>query len=1278
MDALRRDGNAGCEPMARRRLALALGLGLMLALAAASVSFADSSDPPVNPPVSLPPPTAPTDQQGESGNGSRSGYPDASEQHAENLLLDDFSSTIHSLARDPVDLSGQDPTYLNDHTAVVSPAVTGDASTEDQIEGILNRDQDDVQAITDDLNALQQQAEGSPGDPPQLISSSTPLRVIDDSGQKAPVDLSLEQQGSTFVAQNPVVDLSLPDDLNHDVTIGDQGLKVDVGASQTTSADPIDGGENLFYADAKRATDVVLAPTTTGLETMYELRAPDSPDQLRMTYSLPEGASLETAPQGGARVVKDGTTIAAVLPPSAQDASGTALPLKSSVDGDSLVIDIAHSDPSIAYPILVDPAIILNYNWNSGNTQWMSDWTRFGNPYSPVFSWAADCHNGCGLWVDAPANLYNANNYAGWYYLTPNASSGSSYDAYVSSLTMGPLAFAGATAGSGTNTPEFWAGVYGQGYNELYVPSSAFFNWSPNLPTKTTEIVFGLSNASNFTWTGVAHTAYFGGAAIGLDDATRPDFASGEPNLSGTDSFNGNAFQLSPLKASDGTNVPNWSVSNWVDNASGNVNLAATDKGLGITGFHAPSSTAGQQAWIGENCFGINASPCPLNPPATSASFTTSSWPNGANYTSVDANDPTGKFDWRGWEIRVDHWPPDIETSGSLIRPAGPGPYTLHVDAVDGDATDGASPTDPDAVDETGTDWESGVKRITVKVNNQLVADSGVHDCTAEAGSCPLSLNYTLNPNDFSTNALHFEVTATDELGHSQTHAWDTTITGAAPSAKPDLSVSGPLFTAPAGWVGPQSSSVDAQAQDAAGVTELDLYMDGSPIGQATQSCSAGSCSLSHTFSVDMSSYAAGAHTARVAATDAAGQTQDESWAVNVDPTGSISSGAAQATLDAAAPSVLEGVASGSIDGGQSMSPRLAAPNTGQMAINDNQSGGTVAVSPSGGFTINDPTASATVSPVGTSGGASSASLVSNSAGVDASAVYANTYPSVDTAVSPDLIGVHTYELIRAPIDGSSIRWDVSLPASEQLNADPDDGGIEIVKPTTDVEPDGTSVSSVTSVGTISDPVVTDATGASVPASLSLSGSRVTLNLAGTMSSYAYPLVADVEWASTNALNNGPAQTTSDETDPDSAPQPFQAFGGVYGQCEIRADRARKSYVKAHRIVSKGRNRCWDAPPDSFVMSELVQACVQKGVHVQGTTQIVWASKRCRAGARDADIEHTAAGTIKRKAHFDCPGGYDDYWRTYVLGQVYLEGTQYPHGQAYAKDGHSHRRILHC
>jgi hypothetical protein len=751
-----------------------VGLAIAICLALIAIpALADQGTAGI--PLPPPPPSGSGDSNGDAG--SAAGYPDASQAQAENLFTDNFSSTVDSLASDPPDLSGEHPVFLDNKTALISSgAPAGD--TLDQIDAALKRDAHDGQAAQADVDAILQQAQGQ-GQGPELLASTLPLRTQDDQGQQAPVDLSLDSQASGYQPQNPLVDLTLPSDLSHDVAVGDQGIKVDLGATDPNAAGDATAdtvaGDNLFYADAAPATDVLLAPTRTGVEALYQLRAPESPNHLEMGLTLPDGASLQSADGGGASVVRNGDMLATVYAPSAQDAAGNPVPVSMSVDGNDLKLDVDTSAPDVRYPISVDPAIDT-YTWSTNGAGAFSDWVAnqtTGSPYQLRTTCLQNvtCSSGTtgpvGLYSLVPANQAVTPSTGAWQYSVPHYPSTS---AFISALTLGPMTFNTRTD-SGTN-PLMFGGILNPNTGSYVASQSqsataSNLNWSFNAGLGQTggkQAVFELYSGTSRT-VSAWRSAYLGGAGVTLSDTDSPVLSLGNPTGI---SFNSNGY------------------SNWIDDATPTISASATDGGLGIDQFQflIPYVSGSGDQTVNKWCTGANASPCPQSSSSGPVSFDASQMANGVNAIGIIASDAVDKADVDIEDVRVDHARPRISLSGGLAPGGGSGDaYTLHIDATDGDTSAQA-------------DWQSGVKQITLDVNGDPVSLSGAgpQDCTRDAGSCSMSVDYTLHAADYNAQSLHFTVDATDQLDHHALGAGDQPLdwTLVLPNTSIDSGPSGP------------------------------------------------------------------------------------------------------------------------------------------------------------------------------------------------------------------------------------------------------------------------------------------------------------------------------------------------------------------------------------------------------------------------------------------------------------------------------------------------------
>jgi hypothetical protein len=287
-----------------RRIAAAFALAISIPFSVAYAHAVASDD--VGAAASAPADVAPPDCPSASG-GSPAGYDSVSNAEAKDLFDQTFACIVRSLGADQLSSASSS---LADEATAVDPS-SGSSAT-----------------------------------------SMPPLRTTDGS----PADLTVEPTSAGYTPVNPVVDLTLPADLGSPAAVGDRGIGVGLGAT-----DPVEGasasGQQLgdravFYANAAPATDVMLAPIDPGLEAVYQLRSPESPESLRMGLTLPDGAALEPV-NGGVNVIEDGQSVASFYAPLAIDANGKSVAATMSVNGEGLELNVSHSDPGIAYPIAV-------------------------------------------------------------------------------------------------------------------------------------------------------------------------------------------------------------------------------------------------------------------------------------------------------------------------------------------------------------------------------------------------------------------------------------------------------------------------------------------------------------------------------------------------------------------------------------------------------------------------------------------------------------------------------------------------------------------------------------------------------------------------------------------------------------------------------------------------------------------------------------------------------------------------------------------------------------
>jgi streptogramin lyase len=218
-----------------------------------------------------------------------------------------------------------------------------------------------------------------------VIEASEPMAIESSPGQLLPIDLGLNESGGAFGVVRPAVPLGIPKQLQDGVSIVGSGVSLTPvntsGAAVGGSEGTIDGAA-AFYGGVELGSDVdvIVKPMTTGFAEDALLRSARSPQELSFRLGLPEGATVRQA--GGASgpvevVSGQGATIATVLPPGAQDAAGTAVPVSMSVSGHTLALSVADHAAEYQYPVEVDPTIIDNQlvesNGERAHWQWHAE-----------------------------------------------------------------------------------------------------------------------------------------------------------------------------------------------------------------------------------------------------------------------------------------------------------------------------------------------------------------------------------------------------------------------------------------------------------------------------------------------------------------------------------------------------------------------------------------------------------------------------------------------------------------------------------------------------------------------------------------------------------------------------------------------------------------------------------------------------------------------------------------------------------------------------------------
>lgn len=574
-----------------------------------------------------------------------------------------------------------------------------------------------------------------------------------ENGQPQPLDGDLVAEGDHFEAANALTEPELTADPDRAVTFTDPNVSIGVAED---SGEVRQVADKLFYPNAARDSDVLIAPTAAGVQVSYQLRSADSPESFVEELSLPAGASLHVNADGGA-TIRDGAgdALVEIAPPAAWDSEFTAVPVEYELDGDDLIIRVTHRERDLLYPILVDPEYWIESYYQLTPDQNIEYWEAWSDYWA--FTWSRDPE---GLKQAAPAGP----SYPNWgSHQFRIHSSGESFIERVNFYNFDRYAGNPATCTA--------VGIWNPGTN----------NWEPG----TVQNEIGTNLGAN----GQAVQAICDGANQQINHNTRyawvgwdPDphdwvydqigsngnfgvFALYTPNGAARQTVAWNLLRSATIFRYDYNNPGAAFVSPpstaWRDDGGGTQTLSAlgTDAGLGIKALELGGTSAGTVR-VEHSCTGRREAVCP------------SSWQRSINYAVTEGRSTltlTGE-DIIGHRTsgppslvqRIDRTAPSVSLLGTLhdaaqggseASPAflyGPS-YGLQIQATDGStAAPGAE--------------RSGVKDLTISVDGSAVYTPPAISCPD--GSCSASWNWTLATDSYADAVHTITVTVRDQLNH--------------------------------------------------------------------------------------------------------------------------------------------------------------------------------------------------------------------------------------------------------------------------------------------------------------------------------------------------------------------------------------------------------------------------------------------------------------------------------------------------------------------------------
>ncbi len=633
-----------------------------------------------------------------------------------------------------------------------------------------------------------------------VVESTVPMALANPSGNWAPVDLSLHEVGGAFEAANPLVAVRLPKQLGKGAQLSPLGLSVTPVDSQgvpLAGSEGVADGASVFFANTQTDSDTLLKPSARGLEASTVLRSVESPETLYYRVDLPQGASLLEAGNGSGiiEVVKEGTTIATIPAPAAQDAAGTPVPVSMAVSGSTIVLTVDHRSESLKYPVLVDPEFWEEWsNVVPGNWEF-HEWV--GYKYGKV---------GEELWMEHPGPPSQENDYGNWSEWTKGYTK--IYEVYIKD-SLYPIYESSENGYLEGTEPFLLAGVeifsegWKEGHGEKHYQS---LNGDPYRKEATVCVNANCSpestsnhNAGAFNIT-TTHTGFFeetfGGRATQISTAIAQ-----EKGQHSTVAYNST---LPEVELEPGVKTPNvfYGGGRWIGPHSGGFEFVAEDGGLGVSETKVEyKASGGWESRGGTNylknagCVGIQCATAeheiysynsltgngtkPLAEPEAHVRVAAKSY---MPYTT------SSEYGEGEAALKVDKTLPRSIVISGLAGKGGE--YEL-----------GEVETDVkvEATDGEGTTPSAGIKEIELGIDGKRIGGIGGY-CTP--GPCTASNEWAINGAELGAGIFTLTAVATDNAGNKKVSEYLLTVHHASPVAM------GP------GSVNPESGDFAMQATD--------------------------------------------------------------------------------------------------------------------------------------------------------------------------------------------------------------------------------------------------------------------------------------------------------------------------------------------------------------------------------------------------------------------------------------------------------------------------------
>lgn len=197
------------------------------------------------------------------------------------------------------------------------------------------------------------------------LAGTLAAAVLATAGQAAPDEATRTAAAiarATAGMTQPVDGAGIPTQADQPVTITGAAGTIGIGlpASATAGTAVRTGTGTVVYPDARSAVNVAVQTLPDGgARALVAITDASAPREYRFPMTLPAGAGMVPAPDGGVDILAGDMLVGRIDAPWATDTTGRTLPTRYRVQGTTLVQDVDHRGAT--YPVVADPSVSTSW-----------------------------------------------------------------------------------------------------------------------------------------------------------------------------------------------------------------------------------------------------------------------------------------------------------------------------------------------------------------------------------------------------------------------------------------------------------------------------------------------------------------------------------------------------------------------------------------------------------------------------------------------------------------------------------------------------------------------------------------------------------------------------------------------------------------------------------------------------------------------------------------------------------------------------------------------------